>query len=452
MASDANGALYDSDVGHSDILVETSAEGRERDRMAAVRRYQILDTPPDGTFDRITRLAAAVFGVPIAIVSIVDEDRIWFKSAYGLDLTEIPRHPGLCASAVLQLEPHILADARLDPVALTNPLVAGEFGLRFYAAAPLVISGGHSLGTLCVLDFEPRQLSAAERSTLQDFSALVVAELELRLEARTAIAEHQLLREQALGQQRAADELAEVLQASLVPSRLPTIPGLDLAACYQPANQRMVGGDFYDIFPLTRQAWGVALGDVCGKGPRAASVTAAARYALRAASTEHAKPSDVLQVLNDTLLLDDSDDPSFCTLIYGRLSRFGAGFRVTVASGGHPLPQVLRRHGAIERLGSFGSLVGCLPVVEFTDATVTLRPGDAVVFYTDGLTEARSGSDMLGVDGISEVLATCRGLSAAAITELLRSAALDSGRLQRDDLAILVIKVDGDPPTAPVRR
>jgi sigma-B regulation protein RsbU (phosphoserine phosphatase) len=240
------------DAGHSDVTVETG--GRERDRLAAVRRYEVLDTPPDGAFDRITRLAAGVFGVPIAIVSIVDEDRIWFKSAHGLDLTEIPRHRGLCASAVLQLEPHILADTRLDPVGLTNPLVAGEFGLRFYAAAPLVMADGHTLGTLCVIDFEPRQLSAAEISILQDFSALVVAELELRLEARTVIAEHRQLREQALRQQHAADELAQVLQASLLPARLPAIPGLELAACYQPANQRMVGGDFYDIFPLGRHA------------------------------------------------------------------------------------------------------------------------------------------------------------------------------------------------------
>lgn len=246
------------------------------------------------------------------------------------------------------------------------------------------------------------------------------------------------------GDERAADELAQVLQSSLLPAQLPSIPRLELAAWYQPADQGMVGGDFYDIFPLARQAWGVVLGDVCGKGPRAAGVTAAARYALRAASIEHTRPSDVLAVLNDTLLIDDADVPNFCTLIYGRLSRFGRAFRLTIATGGHPLPQVLRRHGAIESLGSFGSLVGCLPVVEFTDASVVLRPGDAVVVYSDGLTEARIGSQMLGVDGISEVLATCGGLCAAAITDRLRSAASDSGHPQRDDVAILVIKVDDD--------
>ena len=158
-------------------------------RMAAVRRYDILDTPPDGAFDRITRLAARLLEVPIAIVSVVDEDRIWFKSHHGLDIDEIDREPGLCASAILQRDPWIVSDARTDPRALANPLVAGEFGLQFYAGVPLRTSDDHNLGTLCVLDFEPRTLTDAETATLQDLSALVMSELEFRLAGRRALAE-----------------------------------------------------------------------------------------------------------------------------------------------------------------------------------------------------------------------------------------------------------------------
>ena len=121
-------------------------------RMAAVRRYDILDTPPDGVFDRITALAARRFGVPISIISIVDEDRIWFKSHHGLPVEEIGRDPGLCASAILSADPHILTDASIDPRSLANPLVAGDFGLRFYAGVPLTTSDGHNLGTLCIID------------------------------------------------------------------------------------------------------------------------------------------------------------------------------------------------------------------------------------------------------------------------------------------------------------
>ena len=161
----------------------------EADRLRAVRRYDILDTPPDGAFDRITSLAARVFDVPIAIVSIVDHDRIWFKSHHGIDVTQIDREPGLCASAILQDGPWVVADAPRDPRALTNSLVAGEFGLKFYAGVPLRTTDGYNLGTLCILDFEPRELSAQETATLEDLAGMVLSELEVRLASRRAVDE-----------------------------------------------------------------------------------------------------------------------------------------------------------------------------------------------------------------------------------------------------------------------
>ena len=157
----------------------------EQERLAAVRRYGVLDTPPDGAFDRITRIASLTLGMPIAIVSIVDHDRIWFKSAQGLDgVEQIGRDPGLCASAILSGETWIVNDAPADPRTLANPLVAGEFGLRFYAGSPLRTSDGYNLGTLCVIDREPRGLSEEQVQVLDDLAALVVDELELRLAAR----------------------------------------------------------------------------------------------------------------------------------------------------------------------------------------------------------------------------------------------------------------------------
>lgn len=156
-------------------------------RLAAVRRYQILDTPPDGAFDRVTQLAARLFEVPISIVSIVDEDRIWFKSRHGVDVEQVGRDPGLCASAILRHEPLIVPDAALDPHLLANPLVAGDFGLRFYAGAPLKTFDGHNLGTLCVIDKEPRVIGDAEVATLEDLAAIVVHELEFRLAAHAVV-------------------------------------------------------------------------------------------------------------------------------------------------------------------------------------------------------------------------------------------------------------------------
>lgn len=155
----------------------------ERLRLAAVNRYEILDTPPDGSFDRITRLAARIFGVPIATITIVDHDRIWFKSKYGIDAEQIGRDPGLCASAVLEYEPWIVEDAATDPRTLENPLVRGELGLRFYAGAPLRTADGYNLGTLNIIDREPRLLRDDEVDTLKMLADIVVDELELRLAA-----------------------------------------------------------------------------------------------------------------------------------------------------------------------------------------------------------------------------------------------------------------------------
>lgn len=173
---------------HADILPPNEAE-----RMAAVRRYDILDSPPDGAFDRITALAARRFGVPIAIVSIVDEDRIWFKSHHGLPVQQIDREPGLCASAILGDTPYLIEDARTDPRSLANPLVAGDFGLRFYAAVPLTTSDGHNLGTLCVIDKEPRPIAPEQIEDLKDLASVVMDQLELGLSARQAVGKANLM-------------------------------------------------------------------------------------------------------------------------------------------------------------------------------------------------------------------------------------------------------------------
>lgn len=159
----------------------------ERARLDAVRRYDILDTPPDGAFERVTKLAARFCGAPISTISIVDEDRIWFKSAHGLSVDEVGRDPGLCASAILHDDPHIVTDAIEDPRTLNNPLVRGELGLRYYVGIPLRTSDGYTLGTLNVIDVEPREPTEAELETLRDLAAVVMDELELRLAARRTV-------------------------------------------------------------------------------------------------------------------------------------------------------------------------------------------------------------------------------------------------------------------------
>ncbi|MBA3307359.1 MAG: GAF domain-containing protein [Chloroflexi bacterium] len=208
--------------------------GDEEQRLAAVQRYDILDTPADGTFDRITALAARLFDVPIAIVSVVDHDRIWFKSHHGLAVDQIDREPGLCASAILQEGPWIVNDAPRDPRALANPLVAGEFGLKFYAGVPLRTSDGHSMGTLCILDLQPRELTPRETGILEDLAAMVMNEMELRLASRR---QAELAKERELLQDAFAGMLSHELRtpattiyaATRLLSRDATVMSSDLA-------------------------------------------------------------------------------------------------------------------------------------------------------------------------------------------------------------------------------
>lgn len=189
----------------------TLDQDNENHRQAAVDRYDILDTPPDGAFDRITAIASRLFDVPIAIVSIVDHDRIWFKSHHGLDAQQVDRDPGLCASAILHDGPWVVTDAKRDPRALKNPLVAGEFGLQFYAGVPLTTHDGFNLGTLCVIDQQRRVASESELATLQDLAAIVMDELELRRAAMRAVGDLQLAVEE-IDQQK---ELAQVTLESI---------------------------------------------------------------------------------------------------------------------------------------------------------------------------------------------------------------------------------------------
>jgi GAF domain-containing protein len=170
------------------MTTETEAT-HEAARLQALKRYDILDTPEDGSMNRLAGLAAKVFNMPIALISLVDEDRIWFKSRHGLDAVQVDRGGGLCDSAILSDDVYIVEDARRDPRTLANPLVAGEFGLQFYAAAPLQTHDGHNLGTFCLIDQKQRYLTEAQKLILQDMAAIAMDEIELRLAARRAVQE-----------------------------------------------------------------------------------------------------------------------------------------------------------------------------------------------------------------------------------------------------------------------
>jgi sigma-B regulation protein RsbU (phosphoserine phosphatase) len=409
----------------------------ESERIKAVRRYNILDSPPDTAFDRITSLAARACGTPIAFLTVVDTDRIWFKSSHGLDVDQLAWEPGLPASAILHEEPAVLEDVQATARSRSDALVAGAAGAGFYVGVPLRTWDGHNLGTLGVMDHEPRPASPQMVQDLTDLAAIVVDELELRLASRTASALESELRRQA-------EDLAQALQESLLPRALPALANLDLAARYLPAHRERVGGDFYDAF-VSDGCFGLVIGDVCGHGPIAAATTSLARHTVRALAAGGWSPAAVLYRTNAAVLdADTTGDSRFCTVGLVRLDPTRSGFVATVALGGHPHPVILRRGGAVETVGHVGSLVGSLADAFYRDVVTQLEPGDTMVLYTDGLTDADGAAQRFDEDVLACTLGHMVGSSAAAIADGLLAAVTDLGIQPRDDIAVLVAAVRSD--------
>ncbi len=238
--------------------------------------------------------------------------------------------------------------------------------------------------------------------------------------------------------------LAETLQQSLRPLVLPTLDGAVLAARWVPAApDRELSGDFYDIHAATHGRWAFVLGDVSGKGVHAAVVTALARYTVRTLSAQGWRPAQVLQQLNQALLSQSSmsrdDDERFCTVAYGQvLVPDGGGLTVTIALGGHPQPLLRRMGGGVEAVGLPGTALGLLAEVDVQEASVELAPGDLLLVFTDGVTEARHGREEFGEERLRAVLASAGPGPQDAVDAVVSSLELFSG--ERDDVALLAIQ------------
>lgn len=262
---------------------------------------------------------------------------------------------------------------------------------------------------------------------------LVVAE-DLARRAALAVDNVRLFQER--------DRIARTLQQSLLPPQLPQIPGIDLAAAYLPAGEgNEVGGDFYDVFDAGDGTWDLAIGDVCGKGADAATVMALAKYTLRAAAMSERRPSRILGALNQAVLQQVSDG-RFCTVCYMRLKPGVGSARLTVASGGHPLPIVLRSTGRAEFVGGPGTLLGSFVDPELRDDVIDLATGDVVVLYTDGVTERRGAGLTFGEERLRATVEASAGLEPAVVLERLLQEVRGFGPdLPKDDIAVVVVRI-----------
>ncbi|HEY7077383.1 MAG TPA: GAF domain-containing SpoIIE family protein phosphatase, partial [Solirubrobacteraceae bacterium] len=302
------------------------------------------------------------------------------------------------------------------------PVLAGA--VPAVAVVPMIASGT-TVGVL-MIDFErPRELDAGERDLLDALAG----------QSAVALARAQLYERE--------HTVAQTLQASLLPRVLPQIPGLDIAARLEAGAPGLdVGGDFYDAFALGEDAWGVAIGDVCGKGVEAAALTALARHTVRAAARTEASPAAVLEALNRAALAE-SKPGQFLTAVYARLvARPEGGFAVALACGGHPPPVVLDAALSRRDLACSGTLLGAVADPEIVDSRFALDPGDTMLLYTDGLTEAGAPEGTLDTDDVADLLAAARGATAAQTAEgCLDRALATAGGVARDDVAVLVAQV-----------
>lgn len=259
--------------------------------------------------------------------------------------------------------------------------------------------------------------------------------------------ERELLRakQRAEESEQKARALARTLQQTLIPPHPPSVPGLDVAAVYRPAGTgEEVGGDFYDVFQIGEDDWVVVVGDVCGKGVKAAILTALVRHTLRAVAMQVPGPGEALHALNAVLLHHQTD--RFCTVAVLRLRRVDGAWRLTLCLGGHPQALLLGADGGVTPVGAAGSLVGILPDPAFDEVELLLSPGAILVLYTDGVTEGRRGNELYGerrLHNAARAHAKAHAGSPAAVTEgVLADVLAFQGGIARDDIAVLAIALE----------
>ncbi len=441
--------LDDQVIGVGSVIIDVTEQRNALDaaRDAAQRATflaeagALLDASLDEktTLDNLAALAVPDFAdwcvvhlldedgdlVQVAVAHVEPQKVRWARELYERYPTDVDPGRGIGkvlatgqAEVVNDVTDDLLVASAKDAEHLR---ILRELGLTAGVTAPLT-ARGRILGALSFVSTESHR-----RYGDADVQLLV----ELGRRAGVAVENSRLYTERS--------RIAHTLQARLLPSSLPSPPGLRLAARYRAAGQyNEVGGDFYDAFQRTPEEWVVVIGDVSGKGPEAAALTALARYTIRSAALSDASPANVLRRLNENLMHEE--ESQFITVAVAYLAPAGETTNVRLALGGHPLPYLVCADGRVEQIGQPGTLLGIRNEVRLHEVSTQLGVGDSLLLYTDGVIEAGPRGAPLGENGLARLLESLPGVEperlVAAVDEAARDAA--PGRA-RDDAAVLAV-------------
>lgn len=424
---------------------------------------QLPRQPPavvaDGSrpFGRLTALARIALAAPVAFVAPADESGPWARHPHrGLADASSVESDALAQVAhavLLGAVPLTVDDVRADPSTRDGPWTATA-GVAAWTCARVEGPAGETLALFCVVDTAAHRWTEQDREVVAGLAAVTAGELGWRDDlARAGRASERL---------RALLAQEPVPRPGLLPPRISDVPGMQVAARTLPAIDGLGAlGDFYDMFPVRLSArtdarpevvrgrawpapptrrWDTVIGDVCGHGPQAAIVATLARHTIRAVATAEKTPSQVLDRLNTALLTRDPGDERFLTAIYLMLFPDPAAIRVLLALAGH-MPALLRSSaGSVRPLGRPGLPLGLFENAGLTNVRVTLRPGDTLLLYTDGVTEARHGRDQYGDQRLRSLLAAAGQLSAHDLVDTIEQDVLTfTGGPHTDDIAILAL-------------
>jgi anti-sigma regulatory factor (Ser/Thr protein kinase) len=379
----------------------------EKARQHALESLNILDTAPEERLDLITRMTQKLFGVETCTISLIDDDRQWFKSRIGLDVEETPRDQAFCDYTIRQYETMVVPDAHLDSRFQANPLVTGPPKIRFYAGFPIEVGDGQPIGTLCIFDPNPRILTEPEKALLRDLAM---------------IAQNELAGSRDLAQ-------AREVQNGLLPTTLPHMPGYEIAGICLPSQA--VGGDFYDWYEVENGV-SFTLADVMGKGTGAAIIAATVRAALRTTSQQ----SDITKVIASAAKTFDADleaSGKFVTLFHAQLHTDTG--KLEYVDAGHGLSWIFRANGELDYLSSGNLPLGLNLGEPWIVKSTILGVGDTLVSISDGVLDLVTGL-RAGLEQAASIVA--RSSTAQAVVDALQQIA--ESRSAPDDVTILVLR------------